>query len=219
MIDGEPSETPLKRLVFRLWDRGDIRSQKVKEAMLSVKREHFVPKMLKFESYIDRPLPIGKGQTISAPHMVAIMAEKMDALPGQKVLEIGTGSGYHAAVVSRLIRPGGEVFSIERIGSLVEFARRNIEKAGIENVVVIEGDGSVGLTEESPFDRIYYTCAAPDVPDMVMDQLSEDGILLAVEGPKYGTQRLIKYVKKSGKVRGETLNFCVFVPLIGELGY
>jgi protein-L-isoaspartate(D-aspartate) O-methyltransferase len=215
----EPSDTSLRRLVNGLWDRGDIRTQKVKKAMLSVRREHFVPKLIRFESYIDRPLPIGNGQTISAPHMVAIMAEEMDAYPGQKVLEIGTGSGYHAAVVSRLILPGGKVFSVERIGSLVEFARRNIEKAGIENVKVIECDGSLGLAEEGPFDRIYYTCAAPNVPEMVMEQLSEDGILLAVEGPKYGTQRLIRYKKKGDEVKSETLNFCVFVPLIGKLGY
>lgn len=219
MIPGVPPETPLNRLVKGLWDRGDIRSPEIKSAMLSVKREYFVPKLLKFESYIDRPLPIGNGQTISAPHMVAIMAEEMDASPGQKVLEIGTGSGYHAAVVSRLILPGGKVFSIERIGPLVDFARRNIEKAGIGNVEVIEGDGSLGYAKEGPYDRIYYTCAAPSIPDVVMAQLTEGGILLSVEGPKHGTQRLIRYVKKRGKVKGEILNFCVFVPLIGELGY
>ncbi len=219
-MNGQDRSTTLHtKLITTLWDRGDIRSEHIKSAMLGVKREFFIPKLLKLESYIDRPLPIGNGQTISAPHMVAIMAEEMDASPGQKVLEIGSGSGYHAAVVSRSILPGGHLFSIERIGALVKFARRNLDAAGIENVTVIEGDGSLGLTSEAPFDRIYYTCAGPDVPKIVMDQLCDGGKLLAVIGPKYGTQRLIRFTKSGGEVEEEPLSYCVFVPLIGELGY
>jgi protein-L-isoaspartate(D-aspartate) O-methyltransferase len=213
------TKRPHSRLINALWDRGDIRSDKVRMAMLEVKREYFVPKLLKWDAYMDRPLPIGNGQTISAPHMVAIMAEEMEAMPGQKVLEIGSGSGYHAAVISRLILPDGHVFSVERIGPLADFARNNIMASGIENVTIIEGDGSVGLEEHAPYDRIYYTCAAPDVPDKVMKQLSDGGKLLAVIGPKHGTQRLIRLTKDGGKIIRELLSFCVFVPLIGELGY
>jgi protein-L-isoaspartate(D-aspartate) O-methyltransferase len=216
--ESEPGRSH-QRLVENLWERGDIRSPQVREAMLLINREIFIPRMFKWESYSDRPLPIGNGQTISAPHMVAIMAEEMEADPGQKILEIGSGSGYHAAVVSRLILPGGHLYTIERIGALVRFARRNISEAGINNVTVIEGDGSVGLPSEAPFDRIYYTCAAPLVPNVVMEQLADGGMILAVIGPKHGTQRLIRMIKESGRVRKESLSFCVFVPLIGELGY
>ncbi|MGA1820175.1 MAG: protein-L-isoaspartate O-methyltransferase family protein, partial [Thermoplasmatota archaeon] len=144
---------------------------------------------------------------------------RLDARPGQKVLEIGTGSGYHAAVVSRLILPGGRVYSVERVGPLVKFAQNNLEKAGIDNVTVVEGDGSVGLPEHAPFDRIYYTCAAPDVPEKVVDQLVEGGSILAVIGPKSGVQRLVLMRKTAGRLESENLTHCVFVPLIGELGY
>ncbi|MGA1792895.1 MAG: protein-L-isoaspartate(D-aspartate) O-methyltransferase [Thermoplasmatota archaeon] len=206
-------------IVHDLFDRGDIRSQQVKEAMMSVPREHFVPLILKLEAYLDRPLPIGHGQTISAPHMVAIMADEMDACPGQKVLEIGTGSGYHAAVVSRLVLPGGHVYTVERVRPLVKFAEGNLAKAGIDNVTVMEGDGSIGLPEHAPYDRIYYTCAAPDVPEKVIEQLAEGGSILAVVGPRNGVQRLLRMKKAGGSMTTESLTHCVFVPLIGELGY
>ncbi|MGA1848939.1 MAG: protein-L-isoaspartate O-methyltransferase, partial [Thermoplasmatota archaeon] len=162
---------------------------------------------------------IGSGQTISAPHMVAIMAEALLCRRGHKVLEIGSGSGYHAAVVSRLVGEEGHVFSMERVPDLAGFARRNIDEAGISNVTIIEGDGSVGHPEQAPYDRIYYTCAAPKIPGQVMDQLSESGILLGVVGPNGGIQRLIRYRKEKGTLREERMTHCVFVPLIGELGY
>lgn len=206
-------------LVEELFLRGDIRTTEVRSAMLSVPRELFVPTFIRFEAYNDRPLPIGRGQTISAPHMVAIMAEEMDAGPGQKVLEIGTGSGYHAAVVSRLVQPGGHVFTVERIGDLVLEARTNLSRAGIENVTVFDGDGSIGLPEHAPFDRIYYTCAAPDIPGSVLRQLADGGFLLGVVGPMNGVQRLIRIKKKDGTVSKEQLTHCVFVPLIGKEGY
>ncbi|MBN1539951.1 MAG: protein-L-isoaspartate(D-aspartate) O-methyltransferase [Candidatus Thermoplasmatota archaeon] len=206
-------------LVEELYSRGDIRSPEVRSAMLSVPRELFIPNFIRFEAYIDRPLPIGRGQTISAPHMVAIMAEEMNAGPGQKVLEIGTGSGYHAAVVSRLIRPGGHVFTVERIGDLAREARKNLSRAGMENVTVIEGDGSIGLPEQAPFDRIYYTCAAPDIPGSVLEQLADGGSLLGVVGPMSGVQGLVRLKKKDGMISEEQLTRCVFVPLIGEKGY
>ena len=219
MSDDDIYEMQRRTLVNELYSRGDIRSQGVRSAMLSVPREHFVPALLKRESYLDRPLPIGKGQTISAPHMVAIMADEMDAGPGQKVLEIGTGSGYHAAVVSRLIVPGGHVYTVERLGSLVRSSRENLSRAGIDNVTVVEGDGSIGFPDSAPYDRIYYTCAAPDVPSTVLEQLAEGGLILAVVGPKSGVQRLVRLRKKGGRMIEERLTHCVFVPLIGELGY
>ncbi|MBN1389193.1 MAG: protein-L-isoaspartate(D-aspartate) O-methyltransferase [Candidatus Thermoplasmatota archaeon] len=206
-------------LVDKLLKGGEIRSDEVRSAMLSVPRELFVPDLLRMEAYHDRPLPIGNGQTISAPHMVAIMAEEMNTRPGHKVLEIGTGSGYHAAVISRLILPGGHIFTIERVEGLAIKARRNLDLSGIDNVTVVEGDGSVGLPEQAPFDRIYYTCAAPDIPASVLDQLSDDGSLLGVVGRINDVQRLVRFSRQGSWTSKELLTHCVFVPLIGELGY
>jgi protein-L-isoaspartate(D-aspartate) O-methyltransferase len=206
-------------LIKDLKDEGIIESPEVESAMLAVPRELFIDTPMRTGAYWDRPLPIGSGQTISAPHMVAIMAEALMCQKGDKVLEIGSGSGYHAAVISHLVGPDGHVFSIERIPDLVSLARRNICEAGITNVTIIEGDGSLGDQENAPFDRIYYTCAAPDVPERVMDQLAGNGILLGVVGPNGGVQRLIRYRKSEGRVVEEKLTHCVFVPLIGELGY
>ena len=208
-----------EELVRYLKRRGLIVTEEVERAFREVDRAHFTSGSPLIGSYGDHPLPIGEGQTISAPHMVAIMAEALRCEPGNRVLEIGTGSGYHAAVVSRLVSPGGHVYTVERISSLVKKAQRNIDMAGIGNIIVVGGDGSRGLVEHSPYDRIYYTCAAPKVPDMVIKQLAEGGILLAVVGPKRGAQMLERYHKGSGGVTKEDLTGCVFVPLIGEYGY
>ncbi|MFW3146291.1 MAG: protein-L-isoaspartate(D-aspartate) O-methyltransferase [Thermoplasmatota archaeon] len=208
-----------ERLVENLRLEGLIRTREVERSMLEVPRENFVPHGLRFEAYLDRPLPIGRGQTISAPHMVAIMAEEMRVEPGMKVLEIGTGSGYHAAVVSRLVGEKGSVITVERISDLAREASKNLKASGISNVRVIETDGSVGYPAGAPYDRIYYTCAAPDIPDSMMEQLAQGGIMLGVVGPKYGTQRLIRYSKTQNGLKEEKLTYCVFVPLVGELGY
>jgi len=212
-------EAKRARLVNDLKEEGIIRSRRVEEAILAVNRELFTDTPLKTCAYLDRPLPIGGGQTISAPHMVAIMAEEMLCKEGDRVLEIGSGSGYHAAVVSRLVGPEGHVYSVERVHELAVRAERNINEANIGNITIIEGDGSLGYPEKAPYDRIYYTCAAPEIPDLVMDQLARGGILLGVVGPIGSVQRLIRYTKEGGRVKEEKLTRCVFVPLIGELGY
>jgi len=206
-------------LVRNLMAEGIIRSRGVEAAMLSVDRSYFVPGKLRRESYFDHPLQIGEGQTISAPHMVAIMAEELLVHRGQRVLEIGGGSGYHAAVISSMVGPAGHVFTVERIPSLVRWGRENIKRSGIGNVTFIEGDGSVGYPDEAPYDRIYYTCAAPNVPKAVMDQLVDRGILLGVIGPKHGVQRLTRFTRSGDRIEKEGLTRCVFVPLIGEEGY
>jgi protein-L-isoaspartate(D-aspartate) O-methyltransferase len=206
-------------LIRNLINEGIIRSREVERAMLSVDRSFFVPGRSKREAYFDHPLQIGEGQTISAPHMVAIMAEELLVHNGHKVLEIGGGSGYHAAVISRMVGPEGHVYTVERIPSLVKWGRENIRKAGIDNVTFVEGDGSTGYEKGSPYDRIYYTCAAPNVPQMVLDQLNDGGIILGIVGPKHGVQRLMRYTKIGGKIEKEGLTRCVFVPLIGEMGY
>jgi protein-L-isoaspartate(D-aspartate) O-methyltransferase len=118
-----------------------------------------------------------------------------------------------------MVGSNGHVFTVERIPSLVKWGRENLRKAGIDNVTFVEGDGSTGYREGSPYDRIYYTCAAPNVPEVVLDQLKDGGIILGIVGPKHGVQRLMRYTKVGGKVDKEGLTRCVFVPLIGEMGY
>lgn len=211
----DPSELLIENLVHE----GLIKNDVVRMAFNEVHREFFVPEGLRRAANDDRPLPIGNGQTISAPHMVAIMSEELLLRSGMKVLEIGTGSGYHAAVTSRIVGEEGSVHTIERVHSLYMSALRNISETGIENVFVHEGDGSKGYPPNSPYDRIYYTCGAPDIPGMVFDQVKDGGMILAPIGPKHGTQRLTRFTRRGEEMEIEKLTYCVFVPLIGELGY
>ncbi len=207
------------RLVADLRQSRFIKDDRVADAMLKVPREQFVPRSMREEAYIDSPLSIGSGQTISAPHMVAIMAEASQLASGHKVLEIGAGSGYHAAVVAELVRPGGKVFTVERIASLAKFAGDNINRTGYGNTVqIICGDGSNGLPEEAPFDRIFVACAAPDIPVPLKAQLADGGRLLVPVGGRY-FQKLMLVERKGSKFNQEDLGGCVFVPLIGEHGY
>ena len=206
-------------MVSRLRDSGYIRSQRVADAMMAVPRHHFLPLEARESAYVDSPLHIGEGQTISAPHMVAIMAEALDLRPGQRVLEVGGGSGYHAAVMAELVRPGGMVYSIERIPSLAEMARKNLMEAGYSSLVkVIEGDGTRGLPEHAPYDRISVAAAAPDVPEPLKQQLADEGRMLVPVGGSWH-QDLVLVVRSKGKFRIENLGGCVFVPLIGEHGH
>ena len=205
------------RLVERLKRYGYIRSKEVEDAMLSIRREDFVPPSVRRYAYDDTPLEIGFGQTISAPHMVAMMCEELELKKGLKILEIGAGSGYHAAVISRIIGEEGKVYSIERIAELAEFARKNLEKAGIKNVEVIEGDGSLGLPEYAPYDRILVTCSAPDIPEPLIEQLKEGGIILIPVGRTFSV--LIKGIKKGKRLERKEICGCAFVPLIGKYGF
>ena len=165
----------------------------------------------------DRPFEIGNGQTISAPHMVAIMVEALDIKPGQKILEIGSGSGYHAAVVSLLVGNDGQVFSIERIHALAESAKENLDKAGCNNVTVFKGDGSLGLPDHAPYDRIYVTCASPSVPQPLLDQLRDTGKLLIPVGKMYCELMLLE--KNGDHIDSKDLGGCAFVPLVGKHGF
>ncbi len=155
--------TSREQLVNRLFKEGYIKTDTVKKAFLKVPREEFIPEYLKMQAYIDRPLEIGNNQTISAPHMVAIMCEALNIQKGQKILEIGTGSGYHAAIVSQLAGEKGHVYTIERFENLAKRAENNLRHTGITNVTVKVGDGSEGLKKYEPYDRIYVTCAAPEI--------------------------------------------------------
>lgn len=210
-------EQERKRLVTDLTREGYIKTEPVKQAFLTIPREAFLPDSLKNYAYVDTPLDIGQGQTISAPHMVAIMCESLDIKDDQKVLEIGTGSGYHAAIVSQLVGTIGLVYTIERFESLAKKAKENLKKIGCTNVIVEVGDGSCGLPLYQPYNRIYVTCAAPNLPQPLIDQLQDSGKLLVPVGDKFCELTLLE--KKRGKPVIHHLGGCVFVPLIGKYGH
>lgn len=188
----------------------------VVEALAKVPRELFVPEQLRSMAYNDTPLPIGHSQTISAPHMVAIMCEILDLQKEMKVLEVGGGSGYHAAVLAELVGTKGHVYSIERIPELVIQAEENLKRAGISNVTMILGDGSTGLAEYAPYDRISVAATAPAVPAPLKEQLKIGGKLVIPVGSGY--QELLLVTRKNGFLVEEKMGV-IFVPLIGEHGF
>jgi len=191
-------------------------STEVLEAMNRVKRHLFVPPELRDQAYGDYPLPIGGGQTISAPHMVAMMCDYLKLERGDKVLEIGAGSGYHAAVIAELIGAEGRVYTVERLALLVDFSMRNLREAGYKNVVVVSGDGTLGLPEYAPFNKICVTCAAPAVPPPLLEQLETGGRMVIPIG-RY-IQELYLVEKKNG-IEKQSKCEVVFVPLIGRFGF
>jgi protein-L-isoaspartate(D-aspartate) O-methyltransferase len=210
-----------KRLVEHLVSYGYIQTEIVKNAMQVVPREEFLPDEQKPYAYLDRPLPIGEGQTISAPHMVAIICEKLSLEQGMTVLEIGAGFGYNAAVVAEIVGDKGHVYSIERIESLVKIARDNLKRTTYDKrVTVIAGDGSLGLPEYAPFNRIYVTAAAPQIPEPLKDQLVVGGILVVPVGERDSYQELI-LIEKIDEDEFKTINLggVAFVPLIGKHGW
>lgn len=205
-------------LVKLLEHEGRILSNEVSDAFLHVPRELFVTEQQKPYAYADTPLSIGHSQTISAPHMVAIMVEALDICKGQKILEIGSGSGYHAAIVSYLVGDTGHVYSVERISSLATFAEENLKKANISNVTVVCSDGSLGLEQYAPYDRIYVTCAAPLIPQPLIDQVKVGGYVLVPVGDRLCILQRIKKLEQ-GEIESESLGGCAFVPLIGKYGF
>ena len=215
-----------ERLVQSLVSSGVLRDKRVIKAMLKVPREEFVPEILKEQAYVDTPLHIGYGQTISAPHMVAIMCQELALKPGQKVLEIGTGSGYHAAVTAETISTGPresevQVFSLEIIKELVSFAKKSLQRTGYGDLIkVVEADGSQGYIDEAPFDRIYATAASPRVPPPLINQLKPNGILIIPVGEVGFFQELLKVEKNSSwEITTTRLGGVAFVPMRGKHGF
>lgn len=206
-----------QRMVRRLVDQGVLRDPAVASAMGEIPREAFVPQALRTDAYVDAPLPIGEGQTISAPHMVAMMAQALDVRPGHAVLDVGGGSGYHAAVLAALARPGGRVVSIERLPPLAERARHTLAALDLP-VAVHVGDGSQGWPAGAPYDRISVAAAAPEVPQPLLDQLAMDGLLVIPVGPR-DLPTLLRVHKTPDGLQGESLGPCRFVPLIGSHGF
>jgi protein-L-isoaspartate(D-aspartate) O-methyltransferase len=192
-----------------------IRDPRVLSAMLAVPRHAFVPPEFLAQSYNDQPLPVGEGQTISQPFMVAAMSEALELAGGERVLEIGTGSGYQTAVLSVLAR---EVFTIETHASLAASAHGRLERLGYRNVQIRIGDGTLGWPEDAPFDAILVTAAAPQIPPPLLQQLAEGGRLVLPAGSAE-TQQLTRIRCRTGEISSERLFHCRFVPLVGRYGW
>jgi protein-L-isoaspartate(D-aspartate) O-methyltransferase len=207
------SAAGIERMEFQLGlRRRGISNQAVLRAMDAMPREHFVTPDLVDRAYADQALPIACGQTISQPYVVAYMTDLLDTGPKHRVLEIGTGSGYQAAVLSRIAR---EVISVERYRTLADTARERLKILGYVNITVTIRDGFGGAPEYAPFDRILVTAATEDVPAALVEQLGQDGKMVLPLGPRNGTQHIVKLSKKAnGEVTRETLIPVRFVPLL-----
>jgi len=195
-----------------------ITSLRLLEAMSKIPRHLFVEEALADQAYNDNPLPIGEMQTISQPYMVALMTDALDLKGREKVLEIGTGSGYQSALLAEL---ADQVFSIERIASLANHARRILDELGYYNVAIRVGDGTYGWKEEAPFDAIIVTAGAPEIPMPLVEQLAVGGRLVVPVGGRH-IQELMKITRLSENVndlKKESLGGCRFVDLVGEYGW
>ena len=216
----EPADDALARALrermidTQIAERG-VRDARVLQAMREVPRHFFVPRALQPEAYQDRPLPIGEGQTISQPYMVAVMTELLAARETDRVLEIGTGSGYQTAVLARLAR---EVISIERHASLAAAAIALFRMLGLTNVRVVEGDGTEGWPLGAPYQRILVTAGAPAVPETLKAQLGDGGRLVIPVGPP-AHQRVTAIERHGHEFTHKAGESCVFVPLVGRHGW
>jgi protein-L-isoaspartate(D-aspartate) O-methyltransferase len=188
-----------------------VKDPRVLTALLNVERHRFVPNEYLSSAYSDQPLPIGEGQTISQPYIVALMTELLELKENEKVLEIGTGSGYQAAILAELAK---EVYTIEIIEPLASTARKRLSELGYQNVIVKAGDGYLGWPEAAPFDAIIVTAAPDHIPKPLIDQLKEGGRMVVPVGTH--TQELKKIVKRSGKMETTNVIPVVFVPMTGE---
>ena len=214
-IERDPLSSERQRMVAGQVRARGVRDPAVLAAMEAVPRHIFVPEPIRSSAYEDRPLPIGNGQTISQPYIVGVMTELLAVRPTDRILEIGSGSGYQAAIIARIAR---EVISIERIPSVAADARRNLAAAAISNVRVIEGDGTVGYSQAAPFDGIIITAASPDVPSPLPAQLEDGGRLVAPIGPR-GVQELVRIIRKGDRFERTYHGAVCFVPLIGVHGW
>jgi len=192
-----------------------IKDRRVLDAMGKVPRHLFVEEALRSRAYGDYPLPIGEKQTISQPYMVALMTESLELKGNEKVLEIGTGSGYQSAVLAELC---DKVYSVERIKSLAVRARKQLDLLGYMNVAIKIFDGTYGWLEHAPYDAIIVTAGAPDIPKIIVDQLSAGGRMVIPIGDEF-SQTLVKVEKKKDRITTTNICGCVFVKLVGNHGW
>jgi protein-L-isoaspartate(D-aspartate) O-methyltransferase len=212
MADQSPADDRVGRMEFMLTlRRRGIGNAAVLRAMDEVPREHFVLNTFLDQAYADQALPIACGQTISQPYVVAYMTEQLDVRSEHRVLEVGTGSGYQAAILSRLAR---EVVTVERYRTLAEAARTRLETLGMTNVEVLVDDGLAGVADRGPYDRIMVTAAAEDVPDALVAALKEGGVMILPLGPHGDAQELVKLTKTAEGIEREKLIDVRFVPLL-----
>ena len=212
MADQPHADDRVGRMEFMLTlRRRGIGNAAVLRAMDEVPREHFVPNAYYDQAYADQALPIACGQTISQPYVVAYMTEQLDVHPEHRVLEVGTGSGYQAAILSRLART---VVTVERYRTLADTARARLETLGMSNVEVLAEDGLTGVAARGPYDRILVTAAAEEIPQALVDSLAEGGVMILPLGPHGGAQELVKLTKTRDGIVHEDLIGVRFVPLL-----
>lgn len=204
------------RMVSQQIEARGIRNRRVLSAMKAVPREAFIPEEIHDLAYEDGPLPIGFGQTISQPYIVAMMIDAAGVAPGDKVLDVGTGSGYSSAVASRI---ADNVISIERNSELAARASEVLARLGYENVTVVVGDGSLGWPREAPFDAILVAAGGPKPPPALLSQLTPSGRLVIPIGTEHGGQQLVRMTERDGTFVREKLGAVAFVPLIGAEGW
>lgn len=208
-----------KQKLIDYWNSSKIiKDRKVIEAFKRVPREKFIKKGYKDEAYGDYPLSIGHGQTISQPTTVMVMTQALELKKGDNVLEVGTGSGYQAAIISNIVGQNGKVTSTEILPELAKFAQDNIKKLNLKNTKIINCDGSKGYQKESPYDKIIITAACPKIPKPLVNQLKENGIIIAPVGD-LNEQVMVKARKKGSQLIEEKIGNFVFVPLKGRYGH
>jgi protein-L-isoaspartate(D-aspartate) O-methyltransferase len=206
----------MKKNLVEQWTKTRlVTNKKLLAAFDDIPREKFIRGNYLDEAYGDYPLPIGYDQTISQPTTIMIMVQALELTSKDKVLEIGAGSGYNAALMAKLAK---KVYSVEIVKELVSFARDNLKAVGIKNAEVVHSDGSMGYPKASPYDKIIVTAACPAIPPPLIEQLREKGILLAPVGDAFG-QKMVRARKLKGKVEYESLGYFTFVPLKGKFGY
>ena len=206
-----------KYSLIKYWQSNNIiTDQEVLTAFKKVERENFILKRYIKQAYEDIPLPIGFNATISQPTTVMIMTQSLEVKKGNKILEIGTGSGYQAALLSILTGEKGKVYTTELIKELADFAKQNLKE--YKNIEVINIDGSAGYKKHAPYDKIIFTVAVPKIENLILEQLKDPGIYLAPIGDEY-SQELIKVTKKDFQIKKESLGYFQFVPLKGKYGF
>lgn len=214
LFEPDPYISQRQAMVEQQLRRRGIHDERVLRAMEEVPRHEFIPEESRSRAYRDEPVPIGEGQTISQPYIVAIMTQLLAVEAENTVLEVGTGTGYQAAILSRLAR---QAYTVERHTSLAEWARENLRRLRYGNVEVVVGDGTRGLPEHAPYDRVLVAAAAPSVPRPLIEQLAEEGrLIMPVGTPDLQVLQLLR--KSQGEIFTSSLEGCRFVPLIGEGG-